>query len=438
MEHETHHPHKEKQLENPHTSTDNATKPHDLWQEVKDYFQQFRWSNLMKHIDLPTIAIVIGLIIFGLIMVFSASMYIALKNAGSGPLQVTYTQSVSIVLGFILFVVIFLIPTNFYREPNIILIVNIIMVLLLLATRFFGLEEGGAKSWLRIGGFSLQASELAKIVTVVTWIWISDYSNREFRLSKELFKNGISRRMMIIALSLLSLLLIALQPDYGMFFIIIGSICLIWLIDNASQRINMGIYGFLIIGYGLFRALASQFSEALISTEYHFFERIGIFINPFIDPANKGYQSINGYVAFSRGGFFGVGLGQGLMKRGQIPAINNDFIIANIAEEIGFVGVMLLMTVYFILFFRLLKWSAKCLNPYRSRMILGLTTILMIQTFVNVGGVMGIIPMTGVTLPLISAGGSSMIITLMTLAIILKMIFEDQYEQEILMTSEVK
>lgn len=393
---------------------------------ILNYLHNYTLSNIISFLDWPTVAYMIGLIILGLIMVFSSTMYLGQTISGSGPLQSTFTQSISIVIGLFMFMVVFLIPTSWYKNPTYIIFANVVIILLLLLTRIIGLTVGGARSWLSIGGMSIQPSELSKIVAIITWIWISDYSHREFRLSRELFHNFPSRTHFIVGASIITFLLIALQPDYGMLIIIISAISLMWLVDHASQRTNMKVYAGLIILFGVFRVVASNFADRLIQTNIHFFERIGIFMNPFIDQANTGYQSINAYVAFSRGGLFGVGIGQGVMKRGQIPAIHNDFILANIAEEIGFVGVTLLIMVYLLLFFRLFKWSAKAFSPFRARMIMGLTIILMIQTFVNIGGVIGLIPMTGVTLPFVSAGGSSMIITLMTFAIILKMIYEEK------------
>lgn len=412
-----------------HLETNAQSSPNDLshgLSQFKDYFNNYSFSNILLYIDWPTVAMLIGLIIFGLFMVFSSTMYLGKIQAGSGPLQATFTQSISIVIGFFLCIVVFLIPTSWYKNPKYILFANLLVISLLLLTRIIGITSGGARSWLSLGPMSIQPSEFSKIVAVITWIWIADYSHREFRISRELFYNFPSMQQFIVASSILSLILIALQPDFGMLIIITLAISLMWLIDHASKQTNMKVYAALIVLFGVLRVAASNFSEQLLQTNIHFFERIGIFMNPFIDQTNTGYQSVNAYVAFSRGGLFGVGIGQGLMKRGQIPAIHNDFILANIGEEIGFIGVLLLLLTYFCLFFRLLKWSAICQNPFRSRMITGLTIIIMIQTLVNIGGVMGLIPMTGVTLPLISAGGSSMIITIVTFAIILKMIYEEQ------------
>ncbi len=385
------------------------------------------WDNRNKYqiiyLDKVILLLVMGLIIFGLINLFSASMYLQTKE----PLSEIIKQIVSIVLGVILGTIVFFVPTKLFKKVESLILFNSVILALLIFTYVYGTISGGARSWIYPFGISFQPSELFKIMSMITLSWLIEHVNREFILSKE--NLNLNRKFYILGAILVGNIgLILIQPDFGMFAIILVSLLLLLSIHKWSRNQNILLYSVIIVGVILTPLIAGPFSEALISSNQHILERIGIFMNPFVDKSGVGYQMVNGYIALSRGGWKGVGLGNGMMKRGLLPAVENDFIIANIVEENGFLTFIILLLAYWCLYFTIFKRAAECRDGFRSRVISGMGILLFVQTTVNIAGVLGMIPMTGVTLPLISAGGTSITMTLICFSLILKMIHEEKYE----------
>ena len=378
---------------------------------------------LFKHIyiDKAIVYIVLAIIIFGLINLFSATMYVKDIN----PVRELIKQMASIILGTLLGVAVFAMPTKYIKNINLLIMSNGFILLLLVYTYIKGTISGGARSWIYPFGISFQPSELFKIMSIITMSWFIEHVNREFILSKESVQKN-RKFWILLGIMIANLTLILVQPDFGMFTIIVASVGLLWSMHKLSLFWNSLIYGLIILGVVVLPVFVSPYAETLIQSGNHILERIGIFMNPFIDQSGVGYQIVSGYIALSRGGWKGVGLGNGMMKRGMLPAVENDFIIANIIEENGFLTLIILLLIYWTLYFIIFKRAAECRDGFRSRVISGMGMILFIQTMVNLSGVLGMIPMTGVTLPLISAGGTSITITLLCISIILKMIHEEK------------
>lgn len=381
-------------------------------------------QKLLRSLDWPIIFLTLGLICFGLLMVFSASMYIPNGTQGPDPIGAVVKQGMSVILGGVLAAILFLIPGRILSHPTYILLGQGLVIFLLLVTYFIGETAFGAKSWIVVGGFSFQPSELAKIGSLFALAWLLNYASREYMLAKESQTLKRNRWLMIGSIGL-SGLIIALQPDLGMLFIMFFSLGIFWAVYGTSFRNNIVVYFGILLLFIILYAFASRFAGELINSNRHFLERLGIYVNPFVDESNVGYQLVNGYVAFSRGGLWGVGLGNGVLKQGALPAIQNDFIIANIAEELGMVGVIGLLLVYWALFVRIFRQAALASGSFRSQIIGGMGILLFVQLMINIGGVLGMIPLTGVTLPLISSGGSSMIISILAIGFIVKMIYEE-------------
>ncbi|MGY4105679.1 FtsW/RodA/SpoVE family cell cycle protein [Ignavigranum ruoffiae] len=388
------------------------------------------WSQFKTNFDWPIFFFMATLIIFGLVMVFSSTMFLPINGGPADPFSALWRQIAAVMAGLLLGVIAFVTPSRYYRNPVILLLAMTVIILLLLYTRFFGQEAFGAKSWIFLFGFSFQPSELTKVFAMLSIAWLSEYTSREVRLTQEAFRKFPIPNLLVVSL-IITLALIFLQPDLGMLLIIALSLGFFWLIQKEKQGRNLIAYVACIVLFGVFYAFSSYFSTYLIQSGTHFLERLGIFVNPFADPSGVGYQLVNGYTAMSKGSWLGQGLGQGTMKYGQIPAINNDFILVNIIEELGFIGGIILLMIFLMFFMRLFRKAALMVDPYRSKVITGLALVLVIQTATNIGGVLGIIPLTGVTLPFISSGGSSIIISMVGVFLILKMIYIDNKEQAI-------
>lgn len=395
-----------------------STFKEELFYKFQTFNQNFDWKIFIL------VMILIG---FGLVMVFSSTMYLPVNGGPAQPLDFIFKQMVAVVVGLVLSVIIFVIPIKYFQQVHFLLMAMVLIILLLIYTRLFGQEAFGAQSWIYLFGLSFQPSELSKIFAILSMAWLLEYTDREVRLTREEFRNKPIPTLLLGSI-LMTLFLIIIQPDMGMFIILVLTLLIQNAVHKWDKEGNFFVYGGFVFLFALLLIFSNLFSSQLIHSGNHMLERIGIFVNPFEDPAGIGYQLVNGYAAISKGGWFGQGLGQGSMKYGQIPAIHNDFIIANIAEELGLLGVISLFVIFLLLFVLIFRRAVLMNNSFRSTVITGLGLVLAVQTAINLGGVFGIIPLTGVTLPFISSGGSSMIICITCVAFILKFIYQDNLE----------
>lgn len=264
--------------------------------------------------------------------------------------------------------------------------------LLLLVPLVLGVEKGGSKSWIQFEGFSFQPSELAKITFVLF-------------LSGKL-KDGKINRMWALAGQILvtvGLLVIARDLGGAMLFYL-TALALVFAATSRWDVTAMGVaasFVAAILGYNIF---------------YHVRVRIEAWLNPWQDVPGKGYQIVQSLFAIAQGGFFGTGLGLGHPE--YIPAVTTDFIFSGFSEEFGFLGAAALIVVYFLLVYRGIKISLTAKDNLLALISLGITTMFGLQIFTIIGGVIKLIPMTGVTLPFMSYGGSSMVMSFISLGIL--------------------
>lgn len=375
-----------------------------------------------KKLDWTIISIVFMLILLGLVMVYSATLYY-------NPLNSLKTQLVSVFLGIIAINVLLIVPYELFENIKLIAWIMLGVDILLFITWAIAEVVSGAASWIEIFGFSFQPSELVKILSVLIVSWLINYTEREVVLPFKKLPNSI--HAVLLLLLGIGLFFILIQPDIGMVAIIAATIYLIFMLTKASFMSNILSYAVIITSYIAVVNIAGWIGDWLVSTNWHFFERIAAFVDPFRYSHDPGYQLIQGFLAFSRGGWFGMGLGQGIAKEGYLPAIETDFILAHIGEEIGFIGVMFVILMLFALIIILYQRAAASKHVYRRSVIVGIASLLLVQVLINIGGVASILPLTGVTLPLISYGGTSMIVTLAGIGIALRMIAEDRKQPNI-------
>lgn len=268
----------------------------------------------------------------------------------------------------------------------------IITVLLLISPLIFGVERWGSKSWIAFQSFSFQPSELAKI----TFSFFLAESLRHWKIKDPLYFFG---QILVV----LGLLAVARDLGGAMLFYFTALI----IIFAATSRWDLGLIGIAgaaisgFIGYQLFG---------------HVRVRVKAWLNPWEDVPGKGYQIVQSLFAMAEGGFFGTGLGLG--RPDYIPAVTTDFIFSAFFEEFGFLGASALIVVYFLLVYRGIKISLSIKNSFLSLAALSITTFFGIQIFIIIGGVTKLIPMTGVTLPFMSYGGSSMVMSFISLGIL--------------------
>lgn len=389
------------------------------------------WETLKLKISLLDYRILIVmtlLILIGIVMVFSSTMYLIEPGATtSDPFGFLTRQFIAISAGYIGIVVTALLPFKLFENINLLNIGMMIVSILLVFTYFIGVVGGGARSWIVVGPLSFQPSELTKIMSILIVSWLLKHYERLVILSRE----TISHRTTMVSVSLIafSIVVILIQPDFGMVALIIATLSIIWIQNRFSTKMNLIIVAVVTFGFMSLTLFSHIFSDALVDSDWYQFQRIGSFSNPFLYPQTYGYQLINGYLAFSRGGWFGVGLGQGLTKRGALPAGHTDFILAVIGEEFGLIGVMVVIGLLFLLIYYLFVWAAWAKDTYRRNALVGIAAILFIQSFINLAGIGGLIPLTGVTLPFVSYGGTSIAVSMIAIGIAQAMIIQEKLVQ---------
>ena len=344
--------------------------------------------------------IVMSLLIFiGLIMIFSSS-YIWAEYKFGDSLKYVKQQAAFIFIGFVLIYLILKLDSSFfYKYSNLFLLISFVLLLLVLIPGI-GKIRNGSRSWFGIGPFGVQPSEAMKLAII---IFVSKYLS----IHKKAFKK-ISSCFVPIFFTFLSFFLIMLQPDFGTGFILVMSIISILFVAGLDMK-YFYILGFLgIIGVSL-----------LIIIAPYRIDRITSFLNPWSDPLGTGFQIIQSLYAIGPGGLLGFGFLNSRQKHFYLPEPQTDFIFSIICEEFGFIGAFVVVLCFGFLAYLILKLAFEQENLFNKFVIFGLGFQIIFQSLLNLSVVVGLIPVTGVTLPFISYGGSSLLVTMLSIGIIL-------------------
>ena len=351
------------------------------------------------------------LLVLSCMMVYSASMIGNKYGTFTSGIPVSETyflqrQAMWVVLAYIAFLVFSVaIPFEVFKNKSFLMNGYLVIAFLLFVPLFMP-SINGARSWIRIGSFSFQPSTLAQLFIIMYMAYILETRKvklRQICTSSELLK------MFGIPLGLVTI--IALQNDTGMILITLSVMGIMTLCSNMhSQNIKKILSLAIVAGVAvlmLFMLKSTLFSSG---TSYRT-NRLKVFLNPFSDDlAAAADQVINSYVAFGNGGLFGRGLGNSIQKLGYLPEAHTDFILAIIAEELGFIGVLFVVTLLLIIIGKVIFSGTKSRNTFSAMYSLGFASLLVVQGVVNIGGVTASIPMTGVSFPFISNGGSSILV----------------------------
>ncbi len=353
---------------------------------------------------------IIWLSLFGTIMIASASMGQAVDRPIYLPLTIA-KQIVYLVGGFIAMRwLVRHFTVDFLKSPNFPLLALITDGLLIVC--LFFPEVNGAKAWIRVPvttvDISIQPSEFAKIMAfLVVAAYCGDVKKR--------FRNGwdMVQRPLLFIFSYLFIVLF-LQRDLGSMTVIfaISYICFLLPAHPQMRRFQRWLMILMVIGIFLIIFMLSPYGEGLIRAlplQKYQINRILSAINPFADQYNTGYQLINGLVSFATGGWTGLGFGNSVRKYTKFPAANTDFILAIVVEELGFVGFLLIFIPYLLIIWRLFAYAMEMKNEKGRIILVGTAMYILIHCLFNIGGVTGLIPLTGVPLLMISSGGSSTI-----------------------------
>lgn len=343
------------------------------------------------------------LVCFGLAFVFSAGM--AYKTNDPGYLAIR--QGISIALGTV--AMFFCMNVDYRKFQKWVAPFLIMTVLLLLAVPIIGKDMNGAKSWIQIGSFSLQPTEFAKLAII---LYLAAIISKKGERIRE-FQKGLLPPLFVVGFISA---LIMLQPDLGSTMILILTAVLVIMVGGANLK-HLLVLG--SIGAALIGMVTAVYIIKNNGTYNYRIARFTSFMDPWNDPEKSGFHLVQSLYAFGHGGFMGAGFGQSIQKLHYLPEAHNDFIFSIIGEELGFVGASLFLLVYLAFIWRGLIVALRCTEMFGTLTGVGIVGWIGIQAFINIGGVTASIPLTGVTLPLISYGGSSIMITLMSIGILL-------------------
>ncbi|HFC9339313.1 TPA: FtsW/RodA/SpoVE family cell cycle protein [Enterococcus hirae] len=343
------------------------------------------------------------LCILGLIMVYSSSSYLLLEN-GSSPSASFFNQSLFWGVSLVAIGLLYKMKTSVLKNQRLIMAAIAVLTILLLIVLFFGKEINGAKGWLQIAGFSLQPAEYLKIIVI--WYLALTLSKRQRSVQKD-FVSTVKRPLLLV-LALTAL--VAILPDVGNATVIF-LIILVLLLASGINYVYTLIVGVGGVGLSALAIWLINITHGKIFSGrlQYIYNRFAIYQNPFSDELNKGHQLANGYYAMFNGGLFGRGLGNSIQKKGFLNEAQTDFIYAIVVEELGVIMGILILALLFFMIVRIFLVGIRSKDPFNSLLCIGIGAMFMIQIFINLGGITGVIPLTGITFPFLSQGGSSLL-----------------------------
>ena len=352
--------------------------------------------NTNKKIIITTII----LSIIGTIMIYSSS-YIWSAFKYNNPYKYVISQSVFLVIGIIFMFIFSKIDYKIYKKYANTFLGICFLLLVLVLIPGLGSVRNGSRSWFSLFGFGFQPSELLKIALI---IFTSKYLSNNDKYKRSTFKF----MWPILAIIMVFFGLIMLEPDFGSGMVIVCSLIGIIFISGCdiSIFIKLGIVG--IIGIII-----------LILIAPYRLDRITSFLNPWSDPLGSGFQMIQSLYAIGPGGILGFGFLNSRQKHFYLPEPQTDFIFSIITEEFGFIGALILISLFVYLYYNIIKKAVNANDLFGKYLIFGFAFLLIFQTLLNLSVVVGLVPITGVTLPFISYGGSSLLVSMISIGIIL-------------------
>ncbi len=348
--------------------------------------------------DIIIFSAVIILLSIGLVMVFSASFVLGLADFGE-PYHYVQRQTILALVGLVIMFLLMKIDYRLFKHlalPGLLL-----SFVLLIAVLFVGRGTGGAARWIRIGGFNLQPSEFAKLAMV-------NYVAVYLANKKEKARKFFTGLLPILIFAGLQFVLIMLEPDFGTGVSLVFTV----LVLLFAGGIHLGQ----LFLTGIFMSPALYY---LVAMKEYRLRRIFAFLDPWADPTDTGWNVIQSLLAIGSGGLFGLGLGKSRQKFSYLPEHHTDFIFAILCEELGFLGGFIVIALFFIIAWRGLRIALRAPDLYGTLLAIGLTSLIAFQAILNIGVVTGSLPVTGIPLPFISHGGSSLLMSLAGIGILL-------------------
>lgn len=371
------------------------------------------------------------LVTFGIVMVYSSTSYLQYLSTDTliygGPASYARNQAIFLGLSFVLMAIIYKMKTNFFKQKRLMGFLLAAMLVLLILTRFtsLGKEINGARGWLNLFGFSIQPAEYLKLLII--WYLSFIFSRRQKTIAADFWQAA----GFPVGLVALYIGFVLIQPDVGGAVIL----SLIALTVILVSGIHYRWFEVLFVGGVFSAALGIEvillFGKHIPFIKNYIYDRFAVFRNPFIDVTDKGHQLAHSYYAIHNGGWWGLGLGNSIEKKGFLPEAHTDFVFSILIEELGVVAAILILALLFFMIIRILLVGIRSNNPFNSMMMMGIATLFTVQIFVNLGGVLGLIPMTGVTFPFISQGGSSLLMLSLAVGFALNISADERRQKEL-------
>lgn len=356
----------------------------------------------------------LALLVMGLIMVCSASITMA-ESMNGQPLYFFIRQVVFAMMGLALAA--FILSTRLFTWQQLApqLMVGGILLLVLILIPGVGREVNGSARWLPLGPVNLQVAELMKLLAI---LYVADYLQRH----QGQVKNAMARIIVPFALFVVTTILLLMQPDMGSVVVILSTV--LAMLFLGGTRLSIFISLMMVLG-GLFASLAWLAPYRL--------QRLQSFLDPWADPFGSGFQLTQALIAFGRGDWLGVGLGSSMQKLFYLPEAHTDFLYSILAEELGLVGALIVLLLFFMLIWRALAIghaAEQAGQKFGAQVAYGVGIWLGLQAFVNIGVNMGALPTKGLTLPLMSYGGSSLVIVCIAIALLLRVDIETRQPEK--------
>lgn len=370
--------------------------------------RRHRWERDQAPIDYTLALAVLALIGLGFVMVASASLPIAARNYGD-PFFFLLRHGIAVTLALMTGLVCFAIPVKVWERSGVWLVIATCVLLAVLLIPGVGRTANGATRWIPIGPFNLQPSELIKFSAI---IYLCGYLvRRQQEVSESLL--GFVRPMVLIGIAAA---LIMVQPDFGTTVVVLATVLALLLLGGAA------LWPFIALVITVLAGLA-----LLIYLEPYRLERLLSYLNPFDDPFSSDYQLVQALIAMGRGELFGVGLGNGIQKQFYLPEAHTDFLLAVIGEELGLIGVLMVIAA-----FALIAWRAFAIGKkaralgadFSAYAAHGFGLLLAMQAFINAGVNTGLLPTKGLPLPFVSYGSNALIVSVMAAAVLLRIDYE--------------
>ncbi|EMC32136.1 cell division peptidoglycan polymerase FtsW [Streptococcus mutans] len=366
--------------------------------------------------------------VLGLIVVYSTTSASLIQN-GLNPFRSVINQAAFWVISLLAILFIYRLKLNFLKNSGVLTVMMMIEVVLLLIARFWTQEVNGAHGWIVIGPISFQPAEYLKVIMV--WFLAFTFARRQQSIEIYDYQALTERKWWPKQLSdlkdwrfysLVLILLVAAQPDLGNATIIVLTAIVMYSVSGVGYRwfsaLLTGIITLSAVFLGLINIVGVK-TMSKVPVFGYVAKRFSAFFNPFKDVTDSGHQLANSYYAMSNGGWLGRGLGNSIEKRGYLPEAQTDFVFSIVIEELGLIGAGLILALIFFLILRILLVGVKAKNPFNSMIALGIGSMMLMQVFVNIGGISGLIPSTGVTFPFLSQGGNSLLVLSVAIGFVL-------------------